>query len=63
MNLGRAAGAGIAEHIHMHVLPRWSADANFMTTVAETRVMPEEIQVTYEKLARAFARDKAGAIP
>ena len=55
MNLGRAAGAGIAGHIHMHVLPRWTADANFMTTVAETRVVPEDIQVTYKKLAEAFA--------
>jgi len=54
MNLGRAAGAGIAGHIHMHVLPRWTADASFMTTVSETRVLPEDLKVTYEKLARAF---------
>jgi ATP adenylyltransferase len=54
MNLGRAAGAGIAGHIHMHVLPRWTADANFMTTVAETRILPEDLKVTYEKLAHAF---------
>jgi ATP adenylyltransferase len=63
MNIGRAAGAGIAGHIHMHVLPRWTADANFMTTVAETRIIPEDIQVTYQKLSRAFAQDKAGAVP
>ncbi len=63
MNIGRAAGAGIAGHIHMHVLPRWTADANFMTTVGETRVIPEDIQVTYEKLSRAFAQDKIGAVP
>ena len=62
MNLGRAAGAGIAGHIHMHVLPRWSADANFMTTVGETRVIPEDIQVTYEKLSRAFAQVGTGAL-
>jgi ATP adenylyltransferase len=55
MNIGRAAGAGVAGHIHMHVLPRWSGDANFMTTVAETRVEPENLAVTYEKLKRAFA--------
>jgi len=54
MNIGRAAGAGIAGHIHLHVLPRWVADANFMTTVGETRIVPEDIHVTYEKLARAF---------
>ena len=57
MNLGKAAGAGIAGHIHMHVLPRWTADANFMTTVAETRIIPEDLKVTYEKLTRAFAQD------
>jgi ATP adenylyltransferase len=63
MNIGRAAGAGIADHIHMHALPRWTADANFMTTVGETRIIPEDIQVTYEKLSRAFAQDKIGAVP
>src|ERR1044071_2175608 len=55
INIGRAAGAGIADHIHLHVLPRWTADANFMTTVGETRVLPEELALTYQKLSRAFA--------
>lgn len=55
MNLGRAAGAGVADHIHLHVLPRWNGDTNFMTTVAETRLQPEEISVTYGKLHRALA--------
>jgi ATP adenylyltransferase len=55
MNLGRAAGAGVAGHIHLHVLPRWAGDTNFMTTVAETRMQPEDIAVTYEKLRRALA--------
>jgi ATP adenylyltransferase len=54
MNLGRAAGAGIAEHIHMHVLPRWTGDANFMTSVANTRVIPESLDQTYSKLKRGF---------
>jgi ATP adenylyltransferase len=56
MNIGAAAGAGVAGHIHMHVLPRWVADANFMTTVGETRVLPEDLPVTYERLRRAFQR-------
>lgn len=55
MNLGRAAGAGVTGHLHMHMLPRWIGDANFMTTVAETRMEPEELSTTYEKLKRALA--------
>jgi ATP adenylyltransferase len=51
MNIGSCAGAGVAGHIHMHVLPRWSGDVNFMTTVAETRVIPEDVTETYRKLA------------
>lgn len=55
MNLGEAAGAGIEEHIHMHVLPRWRGDANFMTTVSEARVIPEDLDTTYGKLSEQFA--------
>jgi len=55
MNIGKAAGAGIAGHIHMHVLPRWVADANFMTVVAETRVLPESLEETYRRLKPLFA--------
>jgi ATP adenylyltransferase len=55
MNLGRAAGAGVADHLHLHVLPRWTGDTNFMTTIAETRLEPEVVSVTYEKLHRALA--------
>jgi ATP adenylyltransferase len=54
MNLGESAGAGIAAHIHMHVLPRWSGDTSFITTVAETRVLPEDLAVTWQKLHQAF---------
>lgn len=54
MNLGKAAGAGIAGHIHMHVLPRWVADASFVTTVSETRVLPEDLATTWERLQSAF---------
>jgi ATP adenylyltransferase len=58
MNIGESAGAGIAGHIHMHVLPRWHADANFMTTIAETRVLPEELDTTWRRLHDAFSPGK-----
>ena len=54
MNLGEAGGAGVAEHIHMHALPRWSGDTNFMSTVAGTRILPEELPVTWKKLRDAI---------
>lgn len=54
MNLGHCAGAGVREHFHLHVVPRWTGDANFMTVVGETRVLPEELQVTRRRLAEAF---------
>jgi ATP adenylyltransferase len=56
MNIGASAGAGVAGHIHMHVLPRWTGDASFITTVGETRVLAEELPVTWQRLRDEFAK-------
>ena len=56
MNLGKIAGAGVADHLHLHVLPRWAGDTSFMTTVGETRLEPEELSTTYTKLKRYFEK-------
>jgi len=53
-NLGSAAGAGVPDHLHVHVLPRWSADSNFITAIAEARVLPEPLDVTWQKLTEAW---------
>ena len=55
MNLCRAGGAGVVGHIHLHALPRWFGDSNFMTVVGETRVLPEDLSVTYQRLRKALS--------
>jgi ATP adenylyltransferase len=56
-NLGRSAGAGVPGHFHMHCVPRWNGDTNFMTTVAESRILPESLPATYEKITKAWPSD------
>ena len=56
MNLGKAAGAGVAGHVHMHILPRWIADANFVSVIGETRVLPEALEVTWERIRDRLSR-------
>jgi len=58
MNVGKAAGAGVDEHIHLHVVPRWSGDTNFSTVVGEFRVIPEDLVVTRNTLAERMHHDK-----
>ena len=57
INIGTAGGAGIPDHLHVHVLPRWTGDTNFMPTTARAKVIPEALEATYEKLKRAVDRD------
>jgi ATP adenylyltransferase len=56
MNLGRVAGAGIADHLHLHVVPRWDGDTNFMPVVADTKVLPDSLQNSYRKLKEVLQR-------
>jgi ATP adenylyltransferase len=61
-NLGKCAGAGVADHVHLHIVPRWDGDTNFMPVLAETRMIPEMLPDTYDKLLAALraVADKAG---
>ena len=61
LNLGQAAGAGIADHLHLHVVPRWSGDTNFMSVVGDVRVLPEEVTVSADRLRPVFERLLADA--
>lgn len=61
MNLGQCAGAGVAGHIHLHMLPRWPGDVSFMTTIAETRVLPEDLHTTWVRLRQGFL--EANSVP
>lgn len=60
MNIGKAAGAGVSGHIHMHVLPRWAGDTSFATVIGETRVLPESLSATWERSRSEFARVARG---
>ena len=59
-NLGSIAGAGVADHFHMHVVPRWAGDTNFMPVLGEVRVLPESLDATFRTLKDAFAAEVAG---
>jgi len=62
MNFGEVAGAGVADHYHLHIVPRWSGDSNFMTVTAQTRLVPEDLGVTFDKLKPHFGEIRKDAV-
>ncbi len=60
MNFGQVAGAGVADHYHLHIVPRWSGDSNFMTVTAQTRIVPENLEATFDKLQPHFISSPEG---